>query len=188
MPRHSANVVGPVERLTEDQRACLRGVLAHQTSKEIARHLGISPHTVDARIRSAIKLLDVETRREAALMLEKFEHQTDRQSLIYQPPSLNDAPSMHHTRGIVETAASDVIYPIPDEIEGEQSKNILNDAPASRWSSAEREGRQSRSWTPAQNQLGPMQRMMVILAISVGSALVVAMIALALLALETALV
>lgn len=40
------------------------------TSKEIARELGISPHTVDQRIRFALRILGVRSRSEAALMLK----------------------------------------------------------------------------------------------------------------------
>jgi DNA-binding CsgD family transcriptional regulator len=58
-----------IRRLSEGQRECLRLVLAHKTSKEIAQTIGISPHTVDQRIRYAIRTLGVQTRSEAALLL-----------------------------------------------------------------------------------------------------------------------
>lgn len=57
-----------VARLTPGQRACLERVTDHATSKEIARELGISPHTVDARMRAALQTLAVSTRREAAVV------------------------------------------------------------------------------------------------------------------------
>ena len=41
-----------IEKLTEAQRVCLRMVLMHLSSKDIARELGISPHTVDQRPRN----------------------------------------------------------------------------------------------------------------------------------------
>lgn len=60
-------------RLTEGQRECLRRVLRHQTSKDIARELGISPHTVDQRLRIAAKTLRVASRVEAARLLALHE-------------------------------------------------------------------------------------------------------------------
>ena len=63
-----------VGRLSEGQKDCLRLVLAHMTSKEIARHLGISSHTVDQRLRYAIRILGARTRMQAALKLSEAEH------------------------------------------------------------------------------------------------------------------
>lgn len=57
-----------VARLSPGQRACLDLVDDHATSKEIARQLGISRHTVDARLRQAIQILGVSSRREAAVI------------------------------------------------------------------------------------------------------------------------
>lgn len=57
-----------VARLTTGQRECLDLVDDHATSKEIARQLGISRHTVDARLRAAIQILGVSSRREAAII------------------------------------------------------------------------------------------------------------------------
>jgi DNA-binding CsgD family transcriptional regulator len=55
--------------LTESQRAYLRLVLEHRSSKEIARRFGISAHTVDKRIKEAMRILDVGSRVEAARMV-----------------------------------------------------------------------------------------------------------------------
>lgn len=57
-----------VARLTPGQRACLDLVDDHATSKEIALVLGISRHTVDARLRQAMQVLGVTSRREAAII------------------------------------------------------------------------------------------------------------------------
>jgi DNA-binding CsgD family transcriptional regulator len=80
------------EKLTEPQRACLRRVYQLQTSKDIARDLGISPHTVDQRLRVAARTLGVATRIEAARLLAKFEQTGGGlyQPLVYQ--SLDVAP------------------------------------------------------------------------------------------------
>ncbi|MFQ3666254.1 MAG: helix-turn-helix transcriptional regulator [Sphingomonadaceae bacterium] len=62
-----------VERLTETQRHCLRLTYLHMTSKEIAPLLGLSPHSVDAHIRCAMKVLGVGSRRAAAIALNDIE-------------------------------------------------------------------------------------------------------------------
>ncbi|WP_164156268.1 response regulator transcription factor [Sandarakinorhabdus rubra] len=60
--------------LTDAERDCLRLVYQHMTSKDIARQLGVSPHTVDMRLRQAIRKLEVTSRIEAAraLMAEEL--------------------------------------------------------------------------------------------------------------------
>ena len=52
--------------LTRKQREVLDLLIEHKTSKEIARTLGISPHTVDQRIQFAKDKLGAATRNEAA--------------------------------------------------------------------------------------------------------------------------
>ncbi|TPE61054.1 helix-turn-helix transcriptional regulator [Sandaracinobacter neustonicus] len=69
-----------VARLTAGQRECLDLVDDHATSKEIARQLGISRHTVDARLRGAIQTLGVSSRREAAII-----YRAAMQAEAYQP-------------------------------------------------------------------------------------------------------
>ncbi|MDB5686576.1 MAG: LuxR family transcriptional regulator, partial [Rhizorhabdus sp.] len=54
-----------IAKLSEGQRACLRRVLMHMSSKDIARELDISPHTVDQRLRVAIQTLGAANRFEA---------------------------------------------------------------------------------------------------------------------------
>ena len=51
------------------QLDCLRLVDQHLSSKEIAGELGISPHTVDQRIRHALQILGVERRTQAARLV-----------------------------------------------------------------------------------------------------------------------
>ena len=62
-----------LSRLTEQQRACLRHVYAHMTSKEIARLMGIGPNSVDQHIKAATRTLGVTDRRTAAKMLADHE-------------------------------------------------------------------------------------------------------------------
>lgn len=74
-----------IERLTERQKDCLRLVGEGYTSKEIGQRLGISFTTVDNHIRTALDLLSVENRAEAARLLRSEEHD---QRLTSQPQTL----------------------------------------------------------------------------------------------------
>lgn len=72
--------------LSDGQKDCLRLVARHFGSKEIARLLDISPHTVDQRLKVAMRVLGVESRFEAARML--LSHEAGHQSLVYQRPDI----------------------------------------------------------------------------------------------------
>ena len=72
-----------IDRLTEQQRICLRHVYAHLTSKEIAPLMGIEPNTVDQHIKTAMRLLDVGDRRAAARMLAEHERPLAAQPSAY---------------------------------------------------------------------------------------------------------
>jgi DNA-binding CsgD family transcriptional regulator len=58
-----------IQRLTRGQIDCLVLVHQHLTSKEIAPILGISPHTVDQRIRASLRTLGCDSRAKAAQMV-----------------------------------------------------------------------------------------------------------------------
>jgi len=58
--------------LTEKQREVLDLLLEHKTSKEIARLLGISPHTVDQRIFFAKEKLGAASRSEVAVAYRRL--------------------------------------------------------------------------------------------------------------------
>src|SRR3954468_14920007 len=77
-----------ISRLTEQQRACLRYVYAHLTSKEIAPLMGIEPGSVDQHIKAAMKTLGVGDRRTAARILAEHESRDDVAPLAYQSPNL----------------------------------------------------------------------------------------------------
>src|SRR3954468_2659744 len=79
-----------VERLTSGQLDCLRLVDQHLSSKEIAAELGISPHTVDQRIRGAIHTLGVERRSQAARIVARYGGEYQR--LIHQSPHIEGHP------------------------------------------------------------------------------------------------
>jgi DNA-binding CsgD family transcriptional regulator len=77
-----------LDRLTEQQRACLRMVYQHMTSKEIAPRLGIEPGSVDQHIKAAMRRLGVGERRAAARMLAEHEAAGHARPLPakFQPP------------------------------------------------------------------------------------------------------
>ena len=81
-----------LNKLSEAQRICLRMVFMHMSSKDIARELGISPHTVDQRLKGAIQTLRVDSRVEAARMLARHEGGGTYQPLVYQSPDIAEAP------------------------------------------------------------------------------------------------
>ena len=91
-PHTSEDVIrARIGRLTEAQLDCLRLVDQHLSSKEIAAELGISPHTVDQRVRQALHILGVERRSQAARLVAQYSGPSQR--LIHQTPhieALND--------------------------------------------------------------------------------------------------
>ena len=82
-----------VARLTAGQRECLDLVDDHATSKEIARQLGISRHTVDARLRAAIQTLGVSSRREAAIIYRAAAQAQAYHPFAYQSPRIVPNPA-----------------------------------------------------------------------------------------------
>lgn len=77
--------MSPLQQLTDGQKECLRLVYNHMTSKDIARDLGVSPHTVDMRLRTAIKVLSVANRIDAARLLILEEQGPDSQPVMPAP-------------------------------------------------------------------------------------------------------
>ena len=88
-----------VARLTAGQLDCLRLVNDHLSSKEIAAHLDISPHTVDQRIRGALHILGVERRSQAARIVSQFGGEYQR--LIHQPPHIERQPREGHPEAAI---------------------------------------------------------------------------------------
>ena len=85
------DAVGRVAKLSPGQLDCLRLVDQHLNSKEIAAELGISPHTVDQRIRQALQTLGVSRRAQAARIVSH--HCEPYQRLIHQSPYIEDEAS-----------------------------------------------------------------------------------------------
>jgi DNA-binding CsgD family transcriptional regulator len=88
--------VARIARLTDGQRAVLSRVARHRSSKEIARELGISPHTVDQRLKRVQSILNVRSRFEAARLYADSAERVPGgvgiwEGLVYQPPELSPA-------------------------------------------------------------------------------------------------
>ena len=80
--------------LTEAQKQCLRLVVLHYTSKEIARQLGVSHYTVDQRLDIARRKLNADSRINAAKMFAALEARDISDALVYEPaPVARDAVS-----------------------------------------------------------------------------------------------
>ena len=75
---HPRNDEDRWNRLTEKQRACLDLLIEHKTSKEIARLLDISKHTVDQRLTTARDVLGAGDRNEAAFIYGRLKQTYDR--------------------------------------------------------------------------------------------------------------
>jgi DNA-binding CsgD family transcriptional regulator len=81
-----------IERLTDKQRECLRMVYRHMETKEIARALGLSPDGVTQRIKTAMKTLGVDRRRDAARILAEAEGLSPYPRHVYPSRDIASAP------------------------------------------------------------------------------------------------
>jgi DNA-binding CsgD family transcriptional regulator len=72
MGREHSEVEFMLAGLTAKQREVLDLLIEHKTSKEIARQLGISPHTVDQRIQFAKEKLGAASRSEVAQLYRRL--------------------------------------------------------------------------------------------------------------------
>ena len=129
----SESIAERIGRLTDGQRQCLALVDQHLSSKEIALRLGISPHTVDQRIRLALHILGVERRGEAARLVGAAAAAagTPYQRLIDQPPYIDAAAVPGHELGTVSHQIRHA-----DRAGGTSSSGIdTEQRPAGGWSS-----------------------------------------------------
>lgn len=84
-----------IARLTDKQRECLRLVNLHMSSKMMAPLLGVTPEAVDQRVKTAVRVLAVQNRFEAALLLARHEGGTTYEQTVYQSPDVASEPAPH---------------------------------------------------------------------------------------------
>lgn len=172
----------PVEALTAGQRDCLRLVFGHMTSKDIARALGISPHTVDMRLRTAMRTLGVASRIEAARLLVAAEGEPAAyQPLIYQASELSGAADAGEEAAPVPAMSDDHAEQHSETWTGPEAEPPAGGPPRSAGDLRTGEGRsnggptatplaQSLPWG-RENRLTPGARLAWIATIAIGSAI-----------------
>jgi len=67
------SMLAAIRRLTMAERECLKRCLSHQTAKQMALDLGISPHAVEKRLKMARAKLGLSSSLEAAKLVESLE-------------------------------------------------------------------------------------------------------------------
>lgn len=120
--------VARIERLTEQQRICLRHVYAHLTSKEIAPLMGIEPGSVDQHIKAAMRTLGVGDRRTASRLLA--EHEAGRE-LPPEAPEEPFQPAARHYQPLVYQSP-DLVPPVDPGTFGGPIESGTQ--PSGRWS------------------------------------------------------
>jgi DNA-binding CsgD family transcriptional regulator len=150
-----------IARLSQGQLDCLRLVDQHLSSKEIAAELGISPHTVDQRIRQSLHILGVERRAQAARLVAQ--HSGPYQRLIHQSPYI---PANEET-GHPEDAVSHQIRHADRAGEAGGAGFLTEQRPASSWSSLQPP---FATRSNPRNEMSVGQRLFWIAAIAIGAA------------------
>ena len=92
MGREHSEIEFTLAGLTAKQREVLDLLIEHKTSKEIARELGISPHTVDQRIQFAKEKLGAASRSEVALLYRRLVEICGK--LTYQDSRIAASPAL----------------------------------------------------------------------------------------------
>jgi len=154
-------VAGRVARLSQGQLDCLRLVDQHLSSKEIAAELGISPHTVDQRVRQSLHILGVERRAQAARIVAQYSGPYQR--LIHQPPYIPDS----NQSGQPEAAVSHQIRHADRAGEAGGPGFITEQRPASFWPSLQPP---FATRSNPRNEMSVGQRLFWIAAIAIGAA------------------
>jgi len=92
------NDIGVLDTLTAKQREVMDLLIQHKTSKEIARELSISPHTVDQRVQFAKERLKAESRSEAAVEYRRLVEL--RQSVMAKAPDPSEKGTSDELPGV----------------------------------------------------------------------------------------
>ena len=150
-----------VARLSEAQLDCLKLVDQHLSSKEIAAELGISPHTVDQRVRQSLQILGVERRSQAARIVAQYSGPYQR--LIHQPPYIPAEPQS----GQSEAAVSHQIRHADRAGEAGGAGFLTEQRPASFWPSLQPP---FATRSNPRNEMSVGQRLFWIVAIAIGAA------------------
>ena len=163
VPQHMINdpLAERVARLSAGQLDCLRLVDQHLNSKEIAAELGISPHTVDQRVRQSLQILGVERRAQAARIVAQY--CDPYQQLIHQSPYIEPA----HVRDHSEAAVSHQIRHAGRAGEVGGPGFITEQRPASFWPSLQPP---FATRSNPRNEMSVGQRLFWIAAIAIGAA------------------
>ena len=82
-------------RLTKAERECLSRCLSHQTAKQMALDLGISPHAVEKRLKMARAKLGLSSSLEAAKLVEALERSGRLGPHASELPSVHLRPDEH---------------------------------------------------------------------------------------------
>lgn len=117
-------------QLTDKQKEVLDLLVRHKTSKQIARELGISPHTVDQRIAAARRKFDVETRNDLAEAYMAAQLQggdaTIYERPVYQSPQVEtDDRSGEEGPGSDAVPSGDDMAPIAPGEQSDRAKAIV---------------------------------------------------------------
>lgn len=150
-----------VAKLTAAQLDCLRLVDQHLSSKEIAAELGISPHTVDQRIRQSLAILGVERRSQAARIVSQYSGPYQR--LIHQSPYIPPRPEAGHP----EAAVSHQIRHADRAGEAGGAGFLTEQRPASFWPSLQPP---FATRSNPRNEMSVGQRLFWIVMIAIGAA------------------
>jgi DNA-binding CsgD family transcriptional regulator len=159
-----------LEQLTLGQRDCLRLVGQYMSSKEIARRLKISHHTVDQRLKRATFLLGVHSRSDAARILMREErHKTD----DFLPSSIYD-DLVYQATPLSEKSVSDMIGASLDTLNrsSDGAQYELHEQQAPYFGASPRRPERTSFWSvlveiDRENKLSAQSRVLVMVGIAV---------------------
>ena len=160
-PARADEAAQRVARLSAGQLDCLLLVDQHLNSKEIAAELGISPHTVDQRIRQALQILGVERRAQAARLVAQSKGPYQR--LIHQSPYIPAEPQSSQP----EAAVGHQIRHADRAGRAGDASFLTEQRPASFWPSLQPP---FATRSNPRNEMSVGQRLFWIAAIAIGSA------------------
>ncbi|MEK7343182.1 MAG: helix-turn-helix transcriptional regulator [Pseudomonadota bacterium] len=103
--------------LSEGEKQCLRLVAQGFNSKEIARQLQVSEHTVDQRVRTSLRKFGVPSRKEAARLFV---------SGYQQPPQFDTyQPLIHQSERLASGPPAAATLAQPDRPDGDRKQGTL---------------------------------------------------------------